>query len=219
MKIIALTDIHGHLDYLPQIAPQLARADLVLIAGDITTFGGEPHAHRIVSSLERHNPNILAVHGNCDQQTVEEYLHLSEIALDGRCVTVDSVAFAGLGGSLPCPGTTPNESRESQFAARLEELKSQINRDRPLVFVSHQPPHGTKLDTASADRHTGSQAIRNFILETQPILALSGHIHEAVTTDTLQDTTLINPGPFAHGRYAYIEIEDNTVKTAQLHSL
>lgn len=219
MKIVALTDIHGNLDYLPRIAGELAGADLVLIAGDLTTFGGQPHAHRIVSSLERHNPNILAVHGNCDLQTVEEYLHLSEIALDGRCVTVDGVAFAGLGGSLPCPGTTPNESRESEFAARLEELKSQIDRDRPLVFVSHQPPWGTKLDAVSANRHTGSKAIRNFILETQPILALSGHIHEAVTIDTLQNTTMINPGPFHHGRYAYIEIEDNTVKTVQLRSL
>ena len=219
MKIIALTDIHGRLDYLPQIAPELAGADLVLIAGDITTFGGEPHAHRIVSSLEIHNPNILAVHGNCDQQSVEEYLHLCEIALDGRCRTIDGVAFAGLGGSLPCPGTTCNESPESEFTARLEELKSQIDRDRPLVFVSHQPPWGTKLDTVGTDRHTGSKAIRNFILETQPICALSGHIHEAATTDTLRDTTLINPGPFAHGRYAYIEIEDNTVKTAQLRSL
>ena len=219
MKIIALTDIHGHLDYLPQIAGGLAGADLVLIAGDLTTFGGQPHAHRIVSSLEKHNPNILAVGGNCDQQAVEEYLHLCEIALDGRCRTVDGVAFAGLGGSLPGSGTTPNESPESEFAARLEELKSQIDRDGPLVFVSHQPPWGTKLDTVSADRHTGSKAIRNFILETQPILALSGHIHEAATTDTLQDTTLINPGPFARGRYAYIEIEDNTVKTAQLRSL
>ena len=108
MKIIALADIHGHLDYLPQIAPQLANADLVLIAGDITTFGGEPHAHRIVSSLEMHNPNILAVHGNCDQQSVEEYLHICEIALDGRCRTVDGVVFAGLGGALAGSGTTPN---------------------------------------------------------------------------------------------------------------
>ncbi len=219
MKIIALTDIHGHLDYLPQIAPQLASADLVLIAGDLTTFGGEAQAHRIVSSLEIHNPHILAVHGNCDRQAVEEYLHLGEIALDGRCVTVNGVAFAGIGGSLSGSGTTPNESPESEFASRLEELKSQIDRDRPLVFVSHQPPWGTKLDAVGADRHTGSKAIGDFILETQPICALSGHIHEAATTDTLRDTTLINPGPFAHGRYAYIEIEDNTVKTAQLRSL
>ena len=219
MKIIALADIHGHLDYLPQIANELAGADLVLIAGDITTFGGSPLAHRIVSSLEIHNSNVLAVHGNCDQQSVEEYLHIREIGMDGCCRTVDGVAFAGLGGSLPGTGTTPNESPESEFTARLEELKSQIDRDRPLVFVSHQPPHGTKLDTVGADRHSGSKAIRSFILETQPLLAVSGHIHEAISTDTLQNTTLINPGPFGRGRYAYIEIEDNSVKTAQLRSL
>ena len=90
--------------------------------------------------------------------------------------------------------------------------------DYGVTFASYND-ESIGVDTLGADRHNGSQAIRSFILETQPILALSGHIHEAITTDTLQNTILINPGPFHHGRYAYIEIEDNTLKTAQLRSL
>jgi len=216
MKIIALTDIHGHLDHLPAIAGELAGADLVVVAGDITTFGGEADARRIISSLERHNPNILAVHGNCDLREVEEYLHISRIALDGCCTGVGGIVFAGLGGSLPCPGTTPNESSEDRFSQRLTELKSRIDGDRPLVFVSHQPPRDTKVDAVGADRHTGSDAIRDFIIDIQPILAISGHIHEAAATDTLHDTVLINPGPFRHGRYAFIEIEGKKLIDAQL---
>ena len=57
MKIIALTDIHGHLGYLPQIAPQLAGADLVLIAGDLTTFGGEP-SKRTSSRIPGNSPLV-----------------------------------------------------------------------------------------------------------------------------------------------------------------
>jgi hypothetical protein len=218
MKIIVLADIHGCLDYVGGIARELAAADVVLVAGDITTFGGEPRAHRVIGALEKHNPNILAVHGNCDLPAVEEYLNACEIALDCRCVTVDGLGFAGLGGSLPVPGTTPNESSEDVLNARLEKLKQTVNATRPFVFVSHQPPWGTRLDAVDG-RHTGNPTIRQFILETQPILAVSGHIHEAFATDTLGAAFLINPGPFRHGRYAVVEIQNGQVQNAHLHPL
>ena len=49
MIIVALADIHGGLDYLPAISSELEAADLVLIAGDITNFGGADEAERILS--------------------------------------------------------------------------------------------------------------------------------------------------------------------------
>ncbi|MBE0536262.1 MAG: metallophosphoesterase family protein [Phycisphaerae bacterium] len=213
MNIIALADIHGCLDYIGAIARRLSEADIVLVAGDITNFGGETQARQVIGALEEHNPNILAVHGNCDLPTVEEYLCTCEIALDRRCVTLNGLAFAGIGGSLPCPGHTPNESGEEILAERLARLKEMIG--AAFVFVSHQPAWGTTVDAAAA-RHTGSRAIRQFILETQPILAVSGHIHEAVGTDKLANTVLINPGPFRYGHYGVIEVEGGEVRNAQV---
>ncbi len=215
MRLIVLADIHNCLDYLGSVAGELAAADVVLIAGDITTFGGQPQANTVIGALEAHNPTILAVHGNCDLPTVEEYLDVCEIALDYRCVKVKGLAFAGLGGSLPAPGSTPNESSEDVFEDRLEKLKEEVRTAGPFVFVSHQPPWGTRLDAVET-RHTGSRAIRRFIEETSPVLAVSGHIHEAVGTDTLGNTLLLNPGPFRHGRYALVDIDDGQVKGVQL---
>ncbi len=215
MKIIALADIHGCLDYLDGIAADLAAADIVLLAGDITNFGAQSQANRVISALEAHNPNILAVHGNCDLPAVEEYLDACQISLDHCCKTVRGLAFAGLGGSLPCPGATPNESAEGVLSARLEQLKAAVAAAGAFVFVSHQPAWGTAVDGLES-RHTGSRAIRQFILETRPILAVSGHIHEAVATDMLGATLLLNPGPFRQGRCAVIEIDDNRVVDARL---
>jgi Icc-related predicted phosphoesterase len=76
---------------------------------------------------------------------------------------------------------------------------------KTLILVTHQPAWNTKLDTAS-DRHTGSRAIRGFIETHQPVLAVSGHMHEAYGTDRIGPTTLVNPGPWRNSRYAVADL-------------
>ena len=44
MRIIGITDIHERTGYFNEISSDLKRADLVLIAGDITHFGGNEQA-------------------------------------------------------------------------------------------------------------------------------------------------------------------------------
>ncbi len=219
MKIIALADIHGSIGHLPEIAGELENADLVLIAGDITTFGDEPQAHKILYAISDYNNQILAVHGNCDPPAVEEYLEIHENALDRRCVALDGITFAGLGGALQYHGSNRNQSPEDDFTYRLDTLKSLITSNGPFVFVSHHPAYGTRLDSVGAGKHAGSTAIREFIEDTKPILAISGHVHEAVATDNLNGTTLVNPGPFKEGCYATIRIENRKVVDARTHSL
>ncbi|MFH1063778.1 MAG: metallophosphoesterase [Candidatus Woesearchaeota archaeon] len=48
------------------------------------------------------------------------------------------------------------------------------------VYVFHSPPDDTVLDQLEGGIHAGSFAIRHFIDEFQPYLALHGHIHETV---------------------------------------
>jgi len=61
-------------------------------------------------------------------------------------------------------------------------------------------------------RHTGSRAIQSFIEDYQPLLAVSGHIHEARAIDRLGSTVLVNPGPFKNGCFATIEITETDVQ-------
>ncbi len=66
------------------------------------------------------------------------------------------------------------------------------------IFLFHTPPYQTALDRAALDGkmidhvpldvHVGSIAVKDFILERQPLLTLHGHVHEsAKITGSWQD--------------------------------
>lgn len=218
MIIVGLTDLHGSTARLAAISGQLTAADLVIISGDLTHFGGAADAQRIIEEVQTYNQHILAVPGNCDTPQVGEFLTKRQINLDRKCTSVDDITFVGIGGSLPCPGHTPNEADEDRFAAALEKLACDLNSDKLDVFVTHQPPYGTALDLAGHARHVGSKSVRDFITKTQPMLCLCGHIHEARGADTIGKTKILNPGPLRYGCYVYAEIHDE-LKLAEVRSV
>lgn len=218
MRLAVVSDIHGSLSFLPGAAEALMQADLVVIAGDITTFGTAAAARSIVESIQALNASVVAVHGNCDCQGIEAYLAEGGMSLHGRCKTVDDHVFLGVGGSLPCPGTTPNEIGEKEFERILGRAMSEnTDQDKPLILVSHQPAYGTQLDRVSRGQFSGSQAIRAFIEQHQPVLAISGHIHEAMGIDRMGDCTLVNPGSFKQGHFATIDVKDGRVRAGLEH--
>jgi hypothetical protein len=206
MLIIGLADIHGNISILERMVDELAAADVVVLIGDITHFGRETEARAVVVALARLNSNILAVPGNCDYPEVGEYLAELEISLDGVGQVADGIGFAGVGGSLPCPGTTPGERSEEALLTGLEEGYNMLPAGMPTVLVVHQPPIDTTADYGFIGRHVGSQAIRTYIEQHQPLACLTGHIHEGVGVDRIGSTLVINPGQLRDGRYARIVI-------------
>ncbi|MHC5034601.1 MAG: metallophosphoesterase [Planctomycetota bacterium] len=212
MIIVALTDIHGRIERLGDLAEALAEADVVLLTGDLTHFGGRADAARAVEAVRKHTAQVLAVAGNCDHQDVAAYLAEEGISLDCRHVVIDGVAFLGVGGSLPCPGRTPNEFSEDELAAFLQEAAEGLPRDLPWVLVSHQPPDDTAVDRVHSGAHVGSRSVRRFIEDFQPLVCFTGHIHEAAGTDTIGRTKIVNPGPVHMGGYACAEVTDRLVE-------
>lgn len=212
MIIIALADIHGKLGYLSEVANDLRGADLVLIAGDITNFGNKADAQMILSQLRQYNTNILAVSGNCDPVGVDKYLSDEGINISRNCIEKDGICFVGLGGSLPCYGLTPNEMPEQRFCESMASVESTLASGR-FIFVSHQPAWGCRVDHCG-NNHSGSEAIRSFIEKNKPMIAVSGHIHEAVGVDRIGETTVVNPGPFRDGSYAYIMVDTEVRQVA-----
>lgn len=212
MKIISLTDIHGRVQAADRIAAELRAADLVILPGDLTTFGKRDEATRIVDAVRAHNPNVLAVMGNCDCPEVEQYLTEEGLCLHRTHKRVNGVVFAGLGGSLKCPIPTLNEWTEEQVAEHLDAALQGAPADVPLVLVSHQPARDTITDLAGNGAHVGSTAVRAFIERRKPVLCLSGHIHEAQGIDNIGPTTLVNPGPFMEGRYVAVELTNGACR-------
>ena len=218
MIIIALADIHGCVDHLDGIADDVACADLVLVAGDITNFGDRSQAERVVCALRQYDTPVFVVPGNCDIPDVDKYLREEKINLNCNLVTVAGFNLVGIGGSLPCPRHTPNESSEEDFAVCLGHLKEILGSKDKVILVCHHPAGDTVVDFTGSG-HSGSVSVREFIESCQPMLALSGHIHDAPGVDHIGKTTLVNPGPMQRGCYAYIEVnEDGQVEAVELRN-
>jgi len=206
MLILGLTDIHGATDGFDSF-PEV---DLVIVAGDITHFGSRRDAEEVLNSLRCRNIPLLAVPGNCDGADVSNYLEEKGLSLDGKTRSLDGLTVYGMGGAMPGPASTPREIGEEEYERRFAALENSGDL-RGGILVCHQPPYKTQLDRVMGFRHVGSRAVRSFIERAQPILCLTGHIHESAGIDRLGHTTVINPGPFRHGKYTLCRVENGSV--------
>lgn len=211
MKLLVLADIHGYLGHVSDIECVVDDCDAIVIAGDITDFGGGMQVRHVVSSLSIFAKPLFAVPGNCDLTGVENELQKEHISLHGRHAPLNSIQFIGVGGSLPTGGVNA-ETGEATFRQLLQQGVSGLVSTDNLVLVTHQPAYGIQLDLRQSGQHAGSRAVREFIEKYQPILAISGHIHESCGVDQLGSTTLLNPGPFREGRYAIVQIDNGQVQ-------
>ncbi|MCP4450650.1 MAG: hypothetical protein GY809_04260 [Planctomycetes bacterium] len=202
MQWIVLADVHGSVRYLPSIVPELSRAEGVIIAGDITNFGGRREAARMIDSIVAVNANIVAVAGNCDPEGVDQFLDERNMSVHGRVQTQGDFCCVGV------KGVVSSEQGEDEFTRVLAQaVQARPHESDHLVVVSHQPAYGTAVDALRCGTYCGSVAIRHFIEIQEPLLAISGHIHEAAGVDRLGKTTLVNPGPFRSGHYAVVTWE------------
>ena len=208
MIVVALTDIHGDASRIGRFSNDISDADIVLLSGDLTHFGRRDEARGIIDTIRKWNDRILAVPGNCDYPEVGAYLTDEGINLDRRTVFIENTALIGVGGSLPCPGKTPNEFSEEEFERFLAEAASGLDPTTPSALVVHQPPFDTHADLVSDGRHVGSRSIRSFIDEYHPLICFAGHIHEAQGISTVSGTKVVNPGPAGSGNYTYGRIGD-----------
>ncbi|NJF24132.1 metallophosphoesterase [Thermococcus sp. Bubb.Bath] len=215
MRIIGVTDIHGNIkmshklsEALPALSP-----DLLLVAGDITNFGGARTAERVLEPLLNVGTSLIAVFGNCDGKDVPSLLEELGASAHDKRVEVSGLGIVGLGGSNTTPFNTIWELSEEDIGSILER-----NYHPGDLILSHAPPYGTKADRIHSGIHVGSRALRKFIEEKQPPLVLTGHIHEARSVDTIGETLVVNPGPLFRGYYAIIEVENGRVR-AKLEKL
>ena len=209
--MIFVTDIHDALirarALSKPVSERMDRRPILVVGGDLTSFGGRVRARRILSELALSFRRVVAVPGNTDLPEVASWLERLGLSVEGRARVIDGIGFVGCGGSNRTPMLTPNERDEEEIAACLEkafaDLRSQGDFDR-VVVVSHCPPKDTATDCIHGGLHVGSSALRDFLVCHEVDLCLCGHIHESIGTDRLGKTLVCNPGALAWGRYAHI---------------
>jgi uncharacterized protein len=113
-------------------------------------------------------------------------------------------------------------TQRADFNSIYSDLEAFKGKARKLMLVTHAPPSDTKLDVIHNKAHVGSKAIRRFIEEEQPVLALSGHIHESSEIsgsyqDRIGSTICMNPGsdPFKQrSNMLLVDIDGGEVKAS-----
>ena len=118
--------------------------------------------------------------------------------------------FLGFGGAAT-PFNTIFEPSEDDIKKSLDRMSKEVKKQN-FVLVVHNPPKNTKLDLISNGDHVGSDSIRKFIEEKQPLVSISAHIHESTGIDKIGNTIVFYPGPFYDGKYGIVEIKGSNVK-------
>lgn len=205
MKLLAVSDIHDSLENLKKIKNKTGNCDITIVAGDLTNFGEEQEAKKALDILRP--CRILAIPGNLDTSKVTEALEKQNASIHRQKTTIDCYCLAGMGG-----GRIGEAGRvlysEEQIAGTLSKL---LQGEKNIILVTHAPPLGTKLDLSRKGNHAGSWAVRKAIEQFQPLLAISGHIHESNGTDKIGNTLCLNVAAVKEGRAAIIEIKGKKI--------
>ncbi|WP_092219137.1 metallophosphoesterase family protein [Desulforhopalus singaporensis] len=223
MKIIAFSDIHSATAVFEKI-PGLREADLVLLNGDLTNYGGIAETKHVLDAVMRINPNVLAQFGNLDHGEVNDYLEQLDINLHGQARLVqDRVCLIGVGGSNFTPFNTPSEFSEKalhrlavdgfrQAAEYIRLAEPLLQAKIPVILVSHAPPFNTGVDRIHSGKHVGSTAIRTVIEHYSPALCITGHIHEGKGVDLIGQTPIYNPGMLRREGWVTVTVENSQLK-------
>ena len=223
MKIIAFGDIHMATAMVEQI-PGIREADLLLLNGDLTNFGGKSAVRALLDDIMRINPNVLAQFGNLDNREVNDYLEDLNLNLHGQARLIQGeVCLIGVGGSNFTPFHTPSEFSENEIMQIADRAFRQgldytalaqplNNKKIPQILISHVPPFNTLVDKLHNGKHVGSRAIRAIIEQYQPDLCIVGHIHEAKGKDTIDNTPVYNPGMLKYGGWITIDIQQSQLE-------
>jgi len=185
--------------------------DLILIAGDLTDFGGSKELRYLLDLLGPLCSKMAAVPGNCDRRGARELLELEGLSADGRLLDKCGALVAGSGGGILHTGLTPYERRDEELGASLENALANrpgaAAEGRPLIVLSHTPPHDSGADTRHGNS-LGSRRYKDILEKERPPLWVCGHIHESRSSARHGSTLVVNPGSFKEGFYAMVELRE-----------
>ncbi len=212
MRLLAITDLHGNEAALERILADAGPVEIVFLGGDLTTFGSPDDAERLIAAARhaasRHAaPRVLAVAGNCDSAEIQQRLAQLGVSLHACGLVLGEIGLHGLS-AIPPWKRRMYQLTEEELEAALRAGHLQLAGARVHCILAHAPPYGLSLDQVSFGRHAGSKALRTFIEETRPSLAVCGHVHESRGVEKLGPTTVVNCGYAARGYYAVIDVDD-----------
>ncbi|OLD45537.1 MAG: hypothetical protein AUI83_16085, partial [Armatimonadetes bacterium 13_1_40CM_3_65_7] len=147
--------------------------------------------------------------GNDDIFEIDRVIRSSDVIEEGEGKTIDLDGFTmvSMGWTNPTPWDTWREAPEDKLRVRIDRTIQDGTDMGRTIFNFHVPPYGSTLDQAPAlDANfnyksggralipVGSTAVRDAIMDYQPMLSIHGHIHESKGAVKLGKTLAVNPG-------------------------
>ena len=188
MNILAFSDVHGDRSLVLKLVKRAQKEDidLVVCAGDFTVF--ERQTKGVLADLDTIGKTVLLIPGNHETpESVEKQVKQCKniVNIHKKIWHHQNVAFLGW-------GTDGFTRRNEDFRITARGWRQRLH-DEKIVLVTHAPPYNTRLDLL--DEHIGNADARKEIERIQPVLAISGHIHENEgKQDRIGKTLCVNPG-------------------------
>jgi len=193
MKILAAGDIHGDMDQVKKLARQAKdeNVDLVVLSSDLTM--GEMHTEGLIGPFKKVGKKVVLIPGN--HETVATTDFLAELygvtSLHGYSIYVGDVGIFGAGSA----NIGLFQLAESEMTALLKKGFDRVKDMKTKIMVTHVHPDATLISKFSENLFPGSIAVRRFIEENQPDIAICSHVHEAEgIEENIGKTKVINVG-------------------------
>jgi len=223
MRILAISDIHTDLENTLRFLDNMEKLnpDVIVFAGEILDsilpkgVTAEEIALIFIEQLSLLKKPLLFVPGNFDKDIIP-ILEEKKVSLHGRGRIINDVGFYGYGGAKT-PFRTPLEPDEGELKLGLYKGFIDVKDSKYKVQVTHVPPLNTTCDLIFSGLHVGSKAVREFIEENKPIVAICGHIQEGRGIDYIGNTLIVNPGRFAEGYVGLIDIKEGKAQAKILN--
>lgn len=212
IRVAAVGDLHLNASNHGRLRPHLEalseRADLLLVAGDVTCLGTIAEAHVVADELAAADVPVLAVLGNHDHHGDEEVAVAAVLGAvgvkvlegDADCVDVGDIRVGvagakGFGGGFI--GSSATEFGEAEFksfarhgrlvANRLRAALQSLATDVRLVLLHYSPIAGTlEGERPEIYAFLGTHHLGDAVDEVGADLVVHGHAHagceEGVTT-------------------------------------
>lgn len=219
LRILVVADIHGDFETLEKFTESVKNEsfDMVICPGDFTDMYSVPSdfsqgdvANLVIQKLLSLKKPLLCVPGNHDPYEIVDMFSDYNVNLHAKVKEARGMQFAGWGGA-PTPFNTIFEPSDEETKEALDALAKKVKKGS-FILVTHDPAKDTGVDKIASGGHVGSQVIRDFIERTEPLLAISAHIHESGAVDRIGSTTIFYPGALFEGHYGIAEIDGKKVK-------
>ena len=163
------------------------------------------------TKLKSQGTPCIMMPGNDDPDYIDEYVNAADHVQNGDGKVLDFLGHEvlSLANAIHSPFKYPRDIGEEELTQKIDALASQVKDMSKCIFNVHIPPFDTDCDIGVVYKddltpvidggelamdHCGSKALREAVEKYQPLLCLSGHIHESRGASLIGRTVCINPG-------------------------